>query len=200
LAKEIKTATVDLVPIQNLVREFCEQSSHPQLWDHIVRVDKHAQDLMKVYEANAEVVRLGAYLHSISYVDGIIVGSSFYDECSDRAGEILEAQGYCAGMIEVVRNIIATHHCDNVVPSTIEGKILASSDAMSHFTGDILWTSLLRHCAIAPFSDAIRFLRDKIKHDFANKIFFPEAKDYVRHQYNAWMVLLDTFPRFKYSL
>ncbi|MFZ5365465.1 MAG: HD domain-containing protein [Patescibacteria group bacterium] len=138
-------------------------------------------------KADKEIVMLGVWLHDLQYIHGIKgdhgkVGAA-------EAVKVMKRYNYPAKTIEQVKEIILSHSCDTgPMPKTLEGKILASADAMSHYINDFYFA-----IAVTGERDLKTFKKwalKKLDKDYNKKIFFGFAKKMIagRHQ-----TLMDVF-------
>ena len=105
--------------------------------NHVQVVAKYAQQLAQKHHANEDFCVAGALLHDIA--DTVIARSHPEHERKsyEMAREILEQCQYTPEEITVViEQIITPHSCNTILPTTLEGKILATADGMSHFLTD----------------------------------------------------------------
>jgi putative nucleotidyltransferase with HDIG domain len=99
---------------------------------HIKSVVKYAGMLADEYECDKEVVVVSAWLHDIRKINGQMELHHVYG--ADDAEKLLLKWDYDKEKIAKVKHCILTHSSDkNYPPDTIEAKILASADALSHF-------------------------------------------------------------------
>ena len=171
-----------IVQIKNRVKDECAANDLGWFWDvHLLEVEKSAKMILaKLPKTDKEIVMLGVWLHDLQRVRKIEG-----DHCKTGAVEaqkVMQEFGYLPEKIEAVKEIILAHSCERgLAPKTLEGKILATADAMSHFLSDF-------YLAIAATGqrDAKSFKKwalEKIDRDFNKKIFFPFAKKLVAKHY-----------------
>ncbi len=95
--------------------------------------------------------------------------------------------GYSSAMIKKVQNIILTHSCGKNKPKTLEGKILATADAMAHYINDFylqIATTGRRNT-----TDFKLWALEKLNRDYHKKIFFPWAKEKIKARHELLMKL-----------
>jgi uncharacterized protein len=101
---------------------------------HLELVAKHGLALAKKLKADVEVVELSAYLHDYASLLDVKNAKQHHLIGARMAGEILTKLGLPEEKIAAVKNCILTHRGSvPMAKRTLEAKILASSDAMSHF-------------------------------------------------------------------
>ncbi len=184
-------------PKLNKVRQFIKQefqSSDPYdyFWSgHVALVEKFAQQLLEKYpEANSEVVLLSVWFHDIGRA---------YDHHQDHeswgakfAQDYLTKENFPQEVIDQVYHSCSTHKVQNNQPQTLEAKILATADALSHFDqGSYLRIWLAWGRQMDDYDKMRAKLKEKLERDFSEKIFFPEIKEAVCPQYEAWIKILE---------
>lgn len=76
-----------------------------------------------------------------------------------------------------MHDTILTHSCNKLLPKTLEQKVLATADAMSHFhNGFWFWIAFNKGKTNLKFNDFLKFIKQKINKDIDKKIFFPQEK------------------------
>lgn len=146
---------------------------------HVFVVAQYAHRLARKYKAHADIVRAAGMLHDIA--DAVM--SRFnpeHKEASARiARDFLRESGFSEREIKIiVDDAMAKHSCrDGVVPQTLEGKIVATADAMAHLATDYYTLAhqyLLKEGKSE--KEAQRWMEVKKKRDFEDKMLFPEEK------------------------
>ena len=176
-----------LVQVKNLVYTECQVNPRLQwFWSsHIAIVAENAQELATKHGGNMELVMLGAYLHDIGRIRD--ANGQEHDVVGiPMVKDILLGFGY--GTIYVgVQDIVRTHRChsDNM-PRTLEEKLVATADAMSHFRGDFYLHRLWYHGPDSNFKEHIKESLKKMERDFRDKIFFPDAREKIALDYKAF--------------
>lgn len=147
---------------------------------HLKPVIDYSKELAKKYKANLEIVWLSAILHDLARLDDL----EPHDEISsERAYDMLLKEGFSKEIAEEVKNTILTHRCREHKPQTLEQKILATADAMSHFKPPFyLWFSAI---STKPFKEQLESSLKKIERDYNEKIFFEEERELVKKEYEV---------------
>ncbi len=179
--------------LKNYLASIIKNSPHCEKWfyqEHILVVEKLAMQLCDKYPAaNRDAVTLMVYLHDIGRADNHSENHDLYG--SEYAHKLLTENEFPQDFIKLVAQGCKTHSCDNFgQPTSLEGKILATADAMSHFQGGfylrIFYAWSQKATNKQNFTHLKKKLFAKMDRDFNNKIFFPEAKNAVLPLYQAW--------------
>ncbi len=76
-----------------------------------------------------------------------------------------------------------THRCKKYKPQTLEQKILATADAISHFKPPFyLWFSTI---STKPLKEQLESNLQKLERDYNEKIFFEDERNSVRKEYEV---------------
>ncbi|MBN1923836.1 MAG: HD domain-containing protein [Nanoarchaeota archaeon] len=154
---------------------------------HIKQVVNYSKKLARKLSADSEVCEIAAWLYDISRPVGIQENHS--NKSADIAKDILKQLDYDKDKIKNVKHCIKTHSADyNGKRRTVEAKILASSDALSHL--DRIPELLDIFCQTNNMSmmEAKRLVLDKVEKGW--KLMLPEAKELGKKKYEAVKVLL----------
>ena len=182
--------------IRSLIYNECQWEPRLQwFWkSHIVVVEECAKELATQEKANMEIVMLGVYLHDIAQIRKIddeekhdIVGAVV-------AENIMRQYGYDILTIEKVKGLILAHRCKDRKPETLEEKILATADAVSHFRGDFYLYLLWQHDPKETLEASIQYDLEKMERDFREKIFFKSARKKITPAYEAFKFVFSSFP------
>lgn len=175
-----------------LVNELYLSSSRDMgkwMWqNHVQWVANKAVGLAKKYNADQDKVYVGALLHDISDIWLERDEAGFEEKCEEIGREILNKVGFSeADVNDILDNIVEPHSCyPGNLPQTIEGKCLASADAMFHLVTDFFPQFSWKHLpGSLDYNDWIMWVTEKIERDFNNKIFFDDEKREVELHYQA---------------
>lgn len=183
--------------VENVYTSSKEDFAQWMWQNHLQFVAKKAEELSQKFGANEDLAVAGAWLHDF--------GDAFVHRHSDKheeisvneAKKVLKRVGYSGNEVqEILEVIIEPHSCkDGNFPMTIEGKVLATADALAHLTTDFYiqftWKHLPEGKSYEEFTD---WVNDKLERDFNNKIFFDEIKSLVKTRYE---VLKEVFKKIK---
>ena len=158
--------------------------------NHVLVVAEQTEKLANQHGANIELAVTGALLHDIA--DAVM--SRFNPEHEERslkiAGDILAKSGFTKDETHFVREeILRPHSCKKLLPTTIEGKVMATADSMAHFVTDFYLYFCWQNYGPGDYEDFIEWVPKKIEKDFTRKIFFDDAREAVRPKYEALKIL-----------
>jgi uncharacterized protein len=174
--------------IKKLVLDLCKNTN----WDwenHLESVAYYSKILAKKLNADEEICELSAWLHDIIKIRG---GKKDYHhiEGSLEAEKILEKYNYPKQKILKIKHCIITHSSDKkYVPESIEAKIVASADALSHF--DNLLS--LAYYAFVLKKESTNQCKETLLKKYENswnKLLIPEAKELAKPKYEAIKLIL----------
>jgi len=162
---------------------------------HVPQVVRWAQFVQKKYpESDKEVILLSAWLHDLGHlqknskIDHAVIGAQ-------KAKEFLEREKYPREKIERVLHCIRAHRCRDIIPETIEAKIIAFSDSASHMT---TWTYFDMSMQDKDKNNEFRAY-EKLERDFRDLSHFPEIKNKLEPLYNSWKTLLKSYEDFDFE-
>ena len=162
---------------------------------HVFVVANYADQLAKRHGADRELVIAASILHDIA--DAVM--SRFHENHTTEslaiARTLLQESGFSNKEISIiVDDAIARHSCyDGDQPMSLEGKILATADAMAHLTTDFyihaIWSGGTNNVGL---DEIKRWATDKLNRDFCNKICFEDVKSSLQKQYDTLVVMFST--------
>ncbi len=153
--------------------------------NHIFVVAEYAEKLAERYGANKELAVAAAMLHDVA--DSVM--SRFFDNHEEKsskiARELLTESGFTNQEIQIiVEDEIKLHSCHSgKFPQTLEGKVMATADALAHLKTDFYEHATQAMKANKTPTEISQWALPKIERDFNNKIFFKEVRDEVRPYY-----------------
>ena len=175
--------------IKEKIKNECYNLGNIDPWfydKHLLAVEKNANFLLKkLPQADREIVLLGVWLHDTQRVRGI--RGDHQKIGAIEAKKIMLEYGYSSDKIKRVQAVILSHSCDNLMPKTLEGKILATADAMTHYVNDFyLQIATTGQRNLVEFK---AWALEKLNRDYNKKIFFPFAKKEIRERHLILMKL-----------
>jgi len=124
---------------------------------------------------------LGVWLHDLQRIRGL--KGDHQKIGVEEAEKVMQEFGIDKEISEQVKQIILTHSCDVEMPTTPEGKILASADAMSHYVNDFYLQ--IATTGERNLHELKKWALEKLDRDFNKKIFFDFAKKEIEERHNA---------------
>ena len=159
--------------------------------DHIKYVVKNSIELAKKYNADVEIVELGALLHDISMPSEIGTREEHNIYGAQIADELLTKLNYQQDRKERVKNCVLNHRgSKNLARNTIEEQCVADADVMAHF--DCIPS--LFHLAFGKnemgksIEEGTEFVKKKLERDF-NKL-SDRTKEEMKERYDNIMKVL----------
>lgn len=169
-----------------------KSSVYSYLPRHVAEAEKWAKKVLeKNPEADKNVVLLSVWLHDIGQL--IKINNMSWDGKNDHAvlsemetKRFLEELGLNSDLVAKVAHCVRAHRCKDVQPETLEAKLLAAVDSISHMT-DICYMDMF-----SKFPKADIFA--KIERDYRDAGLFPELQKEIKPLYEAWKQLLKVCP------
>lgn len=155
------------------------------LTNHVLVVADYTTKLAARFSARAEIARAAALLHDIA--DAVMPRDTPEHESESLriATQLLQETGYSDNDIAlVVEDAIRYHSChDGKAPQSLEGKILATADALGHLKTDFYLYAAWAFGKDRSLDAYKAWARKKIERDFHAKILFDEVKQETKHDY-----------------
>ena len=171
--------------IKEKIKQECFNSKYIDNWfydAHLLGVEKFAKFLLrKLTKANKEEVLLGVWLHDLQRIRGL---KGDHAKIGAREAEkVMREFKYSEDTIEHVKDIILSHCCNTKLrPKTLEGKILASADAMSHYINDFYL--IIATTGQRDVKNFKKWALEKLNRDYNKKIFFDFAKKEIKGRHD----------------
>jgi hypothetical protein len=159
---------------------------------HVPEVERWAKYLLKKFPyADEEAVLLAVWLHDKGHypisteIDHAVRGE-------ERAKEFLEKENYFGDRNNVL-HCVRAHRCRDVMPSSIEAKIVACADSASHMTEPTIYFDMARNCKKdnREFTD----LYAKMDRDYRDVGIFPEIQSELKELYENWKRLIRAYEK-----
>lgn len=166
------------------------------MWNnHVQWVATRAKELAQKYRADDEKVFCAALLHDLGDAEYPRRHKDFKSWSDAKGNEILAEVGFSdLERKEIIEVIIHPHSCrPGNLPSTLEGKILSTADAMFHLQTNFfpLFCHMNRPEIYSQYSEWQAWISEKLPRDFNVKIFFEEEREVVREDYIALMKVFE---------
>jgi HD superfamily phosphohydrolase YqeK len=154
--------------------------------NHVFLVADKAAELAKRFGANPEIAQAAGMLHDVA--DAVIDRfNERHAAESDRiAKDFLRETGFNDAEIAViVGDAMRYHSCrEGEKPKTLEGKVMASADAVVHLASDFYDSAIVEFTRRGePAEDIRKWGLEKIDRDLNAKIFFDEVREEMRPRY-----------------
>ncbi len=185
-----------LESISAQVKELYE-SNHPGRdpivdWgypNHVLVTAKFAKELCAEFGGDEDYAVAGALMHDI----GDAEMSRFEDNFEERTDEIIleftTKAGYSPEEIELmITEVIKPHSCHKgeKQPENVNGKILATADALAHLCTEAYlywcWSHMFRSVSLQEYKEGAL---KKLDRDFYDKIQWEVVRERVRPDYEA---------------
>jgi hypothetical protein len=160
------------------------------MWrNHVQWVASRATELANKYGASAEKVYCAALLHDLGDSQHERTFENFATWSEDKGREILLGAGFSKDeATEIVEVIIRPHSCRRGnLPTTIEGKVLATADAMWHLQTNFfpVLCFMNRPETISSYEEWQEWFNEKSDREISIKIFFEDERTAVKDDYEA---------------
>jgi putative nucleotidyltransferase with HDIG domain len=146
--------------------------------NHVFVVADNALNLSKKYNASEELSYAAGILHDIADAVTKRNDKSHEEKSLEIARMLMSESGFKTSEIElVVGDAIRFHSCLNgEKPQSLEGKILATADALAHFKISFYEFAVKSLEKEQPIEVTKNWVLRKIERDFNDKIFFDDEK------------------------
>lgn len=189
----MKDNTIDSIREELIKRcNIFNEKYHYDFWnDHIKYVVKNAVELAKEYEADVEIVELGALLHDIAMPSEFGPREEHNIYGVKIAEELLTKLNYPEDRKEKVKECVLRHRGSKDLPrNTVEEQCVADADVIAHF--DCIPS--LFHLAFGEnemnlsISDGEEFVKRKLEKDY-NKL-SSRTREKLKDRYENIMKVL----------
>lgn len=151
--------------------------------DHIKHVVENAVYLAKLYDADVEIVELGALLHDIATASNYGPREEHHIYGAIIAEELLTKYNYPKDRIERVKQCVLNHRgSKDMLPKTIEEECVADADVMDHFDSIPALFSTAFKIRDLDLKEGTEFVKNKLERDY-NKL-SDKTKILLQERYN----------------
>jgi len=158
-------------------------------WSHIDRVTKYAVGLSKLYNADNEIVALGALLHDISCPSEYGERGDHHIRGAEMAESLLAELDYPQNRIERVKNCVLNHRGSVAkLKNTVEEECVADADALAHFDSIPAMFHFVYATANLSLEDGKERTKQKFEKDY-NKL-SERTKELIKGRYDTMMDIL----------
>ena len=159
------------------------------LLPHVPEAEKWARFLLKKYpQADEETVLLAVWLHDLGHYP-LPTEADHAARGEQRARDFLERENYPEEKMGKVLHCVRSHRNKDVLPESLEAKIMAFADSTSHMTTSIYFDMAQEDKEGGRETGA----DSKIERDFRDLSSFPEIKKELAELYAAWKALLKAY-------
>jgi putative nucleotidyltransferase with HDIG domain len=154
---------------------------------HILATKSAAQHLADKHGANGELSSAAALLHDMAETK-VRRSNPTHEQLSLKmARELMQKAGYNSDEINlVVDDAIRFHSCQNgEKPQSLEGKILATADAIAHLTTDFYIFLVWALGSEKTLDEMKEWVLHKIERDYNDKIQFDDVRSDLKDDYRA---------------
>lgn len=159
---------------------------------HVFVVADYARQLAERFHADQDAAVAAAMLHDIADIAMKRDNPRHEEESMEIAKRLLHETGFTDDETTViVDDAIRLHSCrGDEAPATLEGKILATADALAHLRTDFYRTELndpstRMLSGRGTFEEIRQWALPKIDRDFYKKIAFDEVREETRPDYEG---------------
>lgn len=172
--------------IKRLIKKECENLEFAPLWfydKHLLQVEKLSKQLLeKLPKADEEVVMLGVWLHDLQRIRGL--KGDHQKIGANEAEKVMKNFGYDKDVIFQVKEAIMTHSCSSEMPRSLEAKILATADGMSHYYNDFfLQIAVTGQRDLKEYKE---WVLEKLDRNYNKKIQFEFAKKMIKGRHDLY--------------
>jgi putative nucleotidyltransferase with HDIG domain len=178
---------------QNVEELYAANNPNADVWidwgykNHVLVVADLTEKIAKAQGANVELAVAGALLHDIA--DAVMARKRPEHEAESLklAEKLLQESGFGReDTAFIVNEIIKPHSCKELMPTVLEGKVMATADGAAHFLTDFYPLFCWRHYGQKDDYQAFKdWMRAKMEKDFTKKLFFEDIKQGVLPRYEA---------------
>ena len=176
-------------------KEYERESGSTDWKYHILVVVKYARFLARKFGADENVAEISAILHDIGRAK--FGGENHEITGVPEAEKILKNLNCPQEIIEEAKHCVRTHRgSKDVPPQTLIGKIIANSDALSHFDAIPVLIKVGLRKESNDIEKALVWVNDKLERDFNKKLTLPGTKEMAEGKYNAFKLLYNSMKEY----
>ncbi len=150
--------------------------------NHVVIVLEKAKELSGRFNIDNDLAPSAAVLHDIADAVMSRFDVQHEDKSLEIATKLLSESSFSEQEIQIiVEDILKNHSCRNGnLPRTVEGKLMATADAVAHLATDFYTHVREEHLKVKSLEEIQPWVKEKIDRDFHIKIFWPEIQTEMR--------------------
>lgn len=169
-----------------------EFGSDPYLLrSHVPEVERWAKHLLKKFpQADEEAVFLAVWLHDTGHYPILQIDHAITGE--EGAKEFLEKENYLGDRNNVI-HCVRAHRCRDIMPSSIEAKIVACADSASHMTEPLMYFDMAKNRKEkgCEFTE----IYAKMERDYRDVGILPGVQNELRELYESWKGLIRAYEK-----
>jgi hypothetical protein len=171
-----------------MITDFDADPYH--LKSHVPEMEKWAKFMLtKNPEADETVVLLAVWLHDLGHYP-VPTEIDHAVRSEERAQEFLQKENLSVEQTKNTLHCIRAHRCRDVMPETLEAKIVACVDSASHMT-DFVYLDMAKEDKIKGLD--MNRVYEKIDRDFRDLSIFPEIKEELSNIHYTWKKLIESY-------
>ena len=187
--------------VQKQIISLAKQNGWMWFYDlHQKEVVESAIDLLKIYpKADRKVVLISCWLHDIAHYyaknekEILAVKKSHHIDGARIAGETLLSYKLSEEEIEKIKNCVLNHrNHENYAPKTLEEKVVAVADALSHFRS-IFYLCYFKFHPEHPLEEMVKTDLDKIERDWRDLGLLPKSRKIAELEYKTLRKMLSKY-------
>ncbi len=161
--------------------------------NHIYAVAEQAGILADRFGANSELAMAAAMLHDVADVVMKRENPDHEEKSIEIAKRLLVETGYSDSEIATITgDAMRNHGCrDGKAPKTLEGKVLATADALVHLRSDFYGYAARELKRVEPIDEVRGWAMPKVERDYNKKIQFESIREDVRPDYEKIKAYLE---------
>ena len=157
--------------------------------EHIKWVVENAIKLGKEYDADVEIVELGALLHDIAMPSEYGPREEHHIYGAKIAEQLLKELNYPKERIEQVKNCILKHRgSQDIVKTTVEEQCVADADVIAHFDCIPSLFSLAYKRMKLSIEEGANYVKEKLERDYQK--LSPKTKSQLKNRYEMIIKVL----------
>lgn len=153
--------------------------------NHVFVVSEYAEKFAKRFGAKEDLAMAASMLHDIADAEMSRFNPEHDKQSIEIALQLLKELGFTDQEIETIIDAIRYHGCrDGNSPSSLEGKVMATADAVAHLSTDFYdYAHEVMSKAGKSFEEITSWALPKIERDYRSKIFFEDVRAGVSGNY-----------------
>ena len=155
--------------------------------NHVLWVAHLTEEIAIAQQARVELAVAGALVHDIADTVTSRKDPEHAAKSLALATELLRGSGFTAKEVSfIIGEVVKPHGCNDQLPTTLEGKSMATADGAAHFLTDFYPLFCWRH--YGPEDDYETFkawMLAKMDKHYHKKLFFDDIRQRVQPRYEA---------------